>query len=419
MKGATNGRRCRRRPGPRILWSPRWLSARADTWTLRDRVRFEDRRPGIMKSDYRWVSDPDSLTDLAECLGEAPRHALDTESNSSFAYDERICLLQFNVGGELWVIDPLALPDGARALDAIRGPLESPDVVTFVHGGEFDVACLKRDYGIALRGLWDSQKTASYLGWRKTGYGALVEKICGVALPKAYSRHNWGIRPLEPGPLRYALHDVVYLPEVCDQLAEEVRAADIEEEIHIAHRSVEAVTWNGGHRPEGLWRIKGAGSLEPAALSILMAVFEWRDGIARKLDLPPGMVVNNQAMLALARNPPRRLDALRRLGLRGDVKSRYGADLLRLVREARQDPPELPPRSPRGERDPVARRRSEKLKTWRRKEAERRGVSAQVVLPTPAMLHLVQQGADDLEGVPQLGAKRIRFYGETLERLCS
>lgn len=372
-----------------------------------------------MQSNYRWVADPGSLSELAASLAGASRHALDTESNSSFVYSERICLLQFNVEGTLWIVDPLALPGDGSALDPIREPLENPDTTTLVHGGEFDVACLKRDHGIYLRGIWDSQKTASYLGRERTGYGALVEELCGVVLPKAYARHDWGRRPLAPEPLSYAVNDVVYLPDICDELAREVRESDLEEEVEIAHRVVEEATWNGGYRPEGLWRIKGVGGLSPENLPILAALYAWRDEAARSLDLPAGRVVNNQALLALARNPPRRLGDLRRLGLRGDVKGRFGEDLLRTVRDARRNPPELPLKPARGERDPAARRRSEKLKAWRRDEAERRGVTPQVVLPAAAMQHLVREGAERLDEVPQLGAKRIRLYGKRLARLCS
>jgi ribonuclease D len=67
---------------------------------------------------------------------------------------------------------------------------------------------------------------------------------------------------------------------------------------------------------------------------------------------------------------------------------------------------------------PGIRERERKLKAWRRREAERRGVPHQVVLPARSLEHLKLFGADDLEAVPQLGAKRSRLYGRDLARLC-
>jgi ribonuclease D len=66
----------------------------------------------------------------------------------------------------------------------------------------------------------------------------------------------------------------------------------------------------------------------------------------------------------------------------------------------------------------VARERGERLKAWRQQEAERRQVPLQVVLPAAALRHLQRHGAEDLESVPQLGAKRIRLYGDKLGELC-
>ena len=171
-------------------------------------------------NDFTWVTDRGGVLELASSLAGSSWHALDSESNSGFVYRERLCLLQLNVDGRLWLVDLLALEGGERALELLRSALESPDVTTFVHGGEFDVGCLKRDYGIALQGLWDSQQAASFLGWEKTGYGALVERICGVGLPKAYAHYDWGKRPLDDGPLLYALNDVSYLLQHIDLLFE-------------------------------------------------------------------------------------------------------------------------------------------------------------------------------------------------------
>ena len=42
----------------------------------------------------------------------------------------------------------------------------------------------------------------------------------------------------------------------------------------------------------------------------------------------------------------------------------------------------------------------------------------QVVLPPTAMQYLARNGAAELEGVPQLGAKRARIYGRRLAELC-
>ena len=334
---------------------------------------------------HRWVEDESGLLHLRRSIEGRRSLALDSESNSGFVYEERLCLLQINDGTEIWLVDLLALAADRGALDPIRDCLEDPGIEVQLHGGEFDVGCLKRDYGIELRGVWDTQQAASYLGWEKTGYGAVVERVCEVVLPKAHTRSDWSRRPIGRDELEYAINDVRYLPAIAEALRREVRQSDLEEEVMIACQTVEQATWNGGFRPEAFWSLKGVRHLTDESKAVLMALYNWREAIARQLDLPPGRTMNNELIVALARNPPRRLDDLRRLGIPRRVTERWSADLLSVIEQARRNPPALPPARPRRPHDRQVQKRGERLKKWRRSEAERREVPMQVVLPVAAV----------------------------------
>ena len=369
--------------------------------------------------DYTLVDRPEGLRRLGAALEAAPEHAIDSEANSGFAYRERLCLLQVNVGERLWLVDLVALPSEDGLLEPLRPALESSRITTFLHGGEYDVGLLARDHGIRPAAIWDSQQAASLLGWPQTGYGTLVERICGVTLEKGHAFNDWARRPLAPKPLHYALDDVRYLPAVCRRLRELVRQADLEEEVEIAGRAVAEATWNGDFRPDGLWRIKGVRQLERKHLPVLAALWKWRDAAAREADMPAGRLINNALLLALARAAPRRPDELRRLGVRGRRLERWGRAVLRVIQRALDDPPAVPepetaPRSAPAERD-----RGNRLRQWRRQESKRRGVTEQAVLPAAALRHLARHGAADLAAVPQLGAKRVRLYGDVLTRLAT
>lgn len=367
---------------------------------------------------HRWVDDESGLWDLAAQVRSSEWLALDSEANSGFVYRESLCLLQLNVEGRLWAIDLKALSGGRQALEALRTTFESPSARIFLHGGEFDVGCLKRDYGIGLRGVFDTQQAASFLGWEKTGYGAVVEELCGVKLAKDFARFDWGRRPLDAAPLRYALDDVHYLPTVGSELYRRVVEADLLEEVEIANRVVEEATWNGGFQADGAWSLKGARRLPPEGRAILDALYLWRDSVARDLDLPPGKVLNNATLLALSRNPPQTLEDLKRLGVPSRLRAGLATELLARVGEARRRPPPAIEHVKRERPDPGAQRRGDRLKAWRRQESARREVPLQVVLPVVAMRHLQRHGADDLAAVPQLGAKRIELYGRQIEELC-
>jgi ribonuclease D len=351
-------------------------------------------------------------------MQEAPWVAFDLEANSMFVYRERVCLIQINAGGQLFVIDTLALPDEANILDPLKANLEDPQRPLWLHGGEYDVACLKRDYGMQCQGVFDTQQAASMLGWEKTGYGAVVERVCAVTLPKGHSQYNWGTRPLDADALAYAIDDVRHLPTVAEHLKKAVEEADLSEEVSIANGVVEAAGWSGGFDPAGFWRLKGIRELNNRALPTLAALWAWRDSSAKAYNLPPGRVVANELLLALARNAPTNWGSLRKLGVKSWLVQDHGDALIELFKVCRDDPPPVPERSWMRESSDVERARENRLKDWRRAEAERRGVPLQVVLPARALDHLKFSGAEQLESAPQLGPKRIALYGDELRKIC-
>lgn len=370
--------------------------------------------------DHSWVRDAAALAELARALHEAPWVALDSESNSMFAYRERVCLIQLNVGGSLWLIDPLALESSDAALaELLAAPLADPKLRIWLHGGGNDVAGLKRDFGLSFANVFDTQQAASFLGWQRTGYAAVVEAICEVALAKEHTQYDWGHRPIAVEALRYALDDVVHLPEIGVELDSLIRAADLHEELELANRSIEqAAASEHGFDPTRMWRLKGATELRPDRAPVLAALYVWRDQKGRELDHPPGRLIANEPLVYLAQRAPQDAEALRRIRLRGSFVREYGDELLEVIGKALAEPPELPDR-PKRKRTPKAElARDKALRSWRREEAERRELPAHVILPPRALDWLAAHGTAALDECPELGAKRIDRYGAILRRLC-
>lgn len=367
--------------------------------------------------DHTWVRDAAALAELAAALREAPWVALDSEANSMFAYRERVCLIQLNVGGTLWLVDPIALAGG---LGPLAAPLADPGLRIWVHGGGNDVASLKRDFGLRFANIFDTQQAASFLGWQRTGYAAVVEAICGVPLAKEHTQYDWGQRPIEREALRYALDDVIHLPAIGTELRSLIRAADLEEELELANRSIEQVAASEqGFELARMWKLKGATELRPDRAPVLAALYAWRDQKGRALDYPPGRLIANEPLVHLAQRAPQDAQALKRIRLRGSFVREYGHELLEVIQKALADPPELPER-PKRKRSPAAESARDKaLRSWRREEAERRELPAHVILPPRALDWLAKHGASQLDECPELGAKRIERYGATLLRLCA
>ena len=85
-------------------------------------------------------------------LARYPIIAVDLEADSLHCYQEKVCLLQFTTPERTVLIDPLAGPD----LAALAPVLADPGVRKLFHAADYDIRCLQRDFGIAIRGLFDT-----------------------------------------------------------------------------------------------------------------------------------------------------------------------------------------------------------------------------------------------------------------------
>src|SRR3954469_5319603 len=85
---------------------------------------------------YQLLDQPGSLTPLLAALERVDEVSLDTEADNMFHYRTRVCLLQFLVGKEIFLVDALApLP-----LDGLWSRLKDKHLV--MHGSDFDLRLL-------------------------------------------------------------------------------------------------------------------------------------------------------------------------------------------------------------------------------------------------------------------------------------
>ena len=253
----------------------------------------------------------DRAEDLAAAaaeIREAAVVAIDTESDSLYRYRERVCFLQIGVDQQAWLVDTLALKD----LDPLRPILEGPQLKV-LHGADYDLSCLFRDFNVRFSNVFDTMIAAQLLGREHLGLAALVREFFGIEIDKALTRHDWGMRPLEARHLRYLVEDVVHLTGVLEHLTAELDAQDLREEASIEfERLLASIGPKTPFDPEGFRSIRGAHLLSRESLSILRELYLLRDRLAERADKPPFKVFGNHQLLEMATGAPRDFDGLRR-----------------------------------------------------------------------------------------------------------
>jgi ribonuclease D len=365
-----------------------------------------------------WIRSPEELADAARHLAACAAIALDSESDSLHHHVEKVCLLQIAADtGEVYLVDPLAFKD----LSALAPVLADPGVVKVLHGADYDVSTLKRDFGFGFAALFDTMLAARLLGRRELGLQALCAAELGVTLSKDSQRDDWSRRPLTPKQEHYAAEDVRHLialrARLHAALVERGRLAWLDEEcaavaaLEPAARRADADAW---------LRVKGASRLAPRALAVLRELHAWRERLAETTDVPAFRLMGTDTLLALAGAPPRDVPALLRLRGLSPFARRQAGELMAAVRRALELPAAAWPAFPRPPRPVIpedVQRRAKALRAWRAAEAARLELDVSVVLPQ-RLLDKVAEAAPrtpgELAAVPGLRRWRIDAFGPAL-----
>jgi ribonuclease D len=331
--------------------------------------------------------------------------AMDTEAASFHKYLDRVYLLQLSSRDETVVVDPLAVRD----LSAFGATLADPAIEVVFHDADYDLRLLHQEFGFQATHLFDTRVAAQLLDEPGIGLAALLEKYLQLRIDKRFQRADWSIRPLSEGMLAYAATDTRHLAELRDimrsRLIELGRLSWAEEEFVV----MEGARWDTEDSEPGWLRLKGAKLLKPRELAVLRSLHQWRDEQARRLDRAAFRILNNEPILAMAKAPPRDLEALKRIpGIGPDQAERRGRQLLAVVEEALALPDgQLPrlERPPRRAADPALDARLERLKLARNRLAARYPLQPGVLCPNGTLEAIARANPktpEELATIPSL-----------------
>ena len=374
--------------------------------------------PSTTPPDQTLLAPDEAVDALCDRLIESSVIAIDTEFMGEEHFIPRLELIQVATEGDGAVIDFPAV-QGSKAMARFWDIVGDPRIEKVLHAGRQDLELFAHHAGRLPKPFFDTQIAAALVGYgAQTAYANLVQRVQGVKLDKAHTFTNWSQRPLSHEQLVYALDDVTYLLPIHKHLRQKLavmgRLDWVDEEFSRLENSLGAQARDPLERYQ---RIRGWESLKPRSAGVLRDLAAWREGEARRRNVPRGRVVRDEVLVQLARQTPRTLDQLRSMrGMYSSEVERNGQALLATMQQALARPESEWPNVPRDRKpDPESTGVLELLQSVLKSKAALENIAPTLIATTGDLQALVERPSTE-EGVdiPVLRGWRRTLIGDTL-----
>lgn len=373
----------------------------------------------MSSSNFHYIADSNRLKDLCHTLGESTHLALDTEFVGEDSFVPRLELIQVAVENLSAVIDVPAV----GSLDCFREVLANPQIEKVVHAGKQDLELLHALVGEVPAPVFDTQLAAAMVGYgTQVGYAQLVHRVVGTKLAKSHTFTNWSQRPLTQEQIAYALEDVQYLLPVREHLHGQLQRLGRLDWIKEEFAKLESSPTDASRDPRNRYqRIRGWDNLRPRSMAVLKELAAWREGEARRRNIPRGRVIRDEVLLELARHAPSTLAGLGATrGLHPSEADRNGETLLGIIRHGLALPETEWTKVPRVRRpEPEVAGQVDLLQAVLKVLAQEKQVAPSLLASVSDLQTLVDAKRTDRDklALPILHGWRRRLAGETLLRV--
>ncbi|MFC6996255.1 ribonuclease D [Rufibacter roseus] len=343
------------------------------------------------------VESAEALQTAVNHLAQKPELALDLEFDQHhYTYGFNLCLIQISDGHDCFLIDPLPVQD----LQPLWDVLENPAIVKIFHHANNDLMLLSM-LGCQVRNIVDTAVAAKILNYAKASLGNLLEEELGLRLDKSQQMSNWNQRPLSKRQMEYAAQDVLYLHELKKAMVSKIEELDRMHWLKEEDQLLEEITFTEQADPH--LKIKFPQRLTYFQQFILKPIYDFRDQLAQKWNLPAGQVINTSALMELLNKPEQGINEwlYHTRGIHGRLQQeRFEQQLQRIINGAmqeakkRQIPNRVPPSSfPPRLKTPETEARKEQLCVVQKALIEKYGAyTTPMLLDQSIITHYSQTG---------------------------
>jgi ribonuclease D len=249
---------------------------------------------------------------IAQLLNGSGPLAIDAERASGYRYSQRAYLIQiYRENGGLHLIDPIPLKE-SKLWEKFNKEFSAYEWV--IHASTQDLPCLI-DVGLKPELLFDTELGARIAGCERVGLGPLAESLLELQLAKEHSAVDWSIRPLRPEWITYAALDVDILLDIRkaveNLLTEQNKLKWAKQDFASILKNYQNYVFTDEAKPERWRRTSGMHKVrDRLTMAIVRDFWFSRDELAREIDLAPGRVLGDEAIIELATKRPDNLETI-------------------------------------------------------------------------------------------------------------
>ncbi|HEY2660781.1 MAG TPA: ribonuclease D [Caulobacteraceae bacterium] len=354
------------------------------------------------------------LQAFCDRIASDPFIAVDTEFMRETTYWPKLCLVQVAGPSAAANIDPLAEGIDLAPLLAL---LADPKIDKVFHAARQDVEIFY-NLGVIPRPLFDTQIASMAAGFgEQIAYDALVRQMLRIDLDKSSRFTDWARRPLSDAQMEYALADVTHLAALYPMLRERLETAG---RLPWVTEEMASLTdpANYDTEPENAWRRLKPRKHSVKYLAVFRAVAAWRERTAQTRDQPRGRIIKDDVIDEIAAQAPTDAEGLNRLRSlqKGFAGSRFGPELIEVIRAALKDPEGYAPQIERNNTppNPASGAIVELLKVLLKARAEDAGVASKLIATVSDLEKIAN---DDNADTQALHGWRLEAFGEDALKL--
>ncbi|MFO8027642.1 MAG: HRDC domain-containing protein [Opitutales bacterium] len=256
------------------------------------------------------ITTTDALADAVHRAREAGAVGVDTEFVWVRSYYPKLGVVQIGYpdgGAEL--IDAPEIEDWSPLAEL----MSDPETVKIFHDAQQDLNILHRACGALPKNIFDTQRTAGFVGLSSTiSLSELLKSLLRVRLNKSETRSDWTARPLSEAQIKYAKEDVIHSVDLMTKIMNKAEKLGRADWIRDEMRMYEDESLYGERDPDAeMPRVRGSGALTRQQRDMLRALGSWREHKARRRNLPRHFVLSDEAVISLVKRPPAKPEDIR------------------------------------------------------------------------------------------------------------